>query len=126
VKSKYHIVILSNSPGRLSLLTEALEAAGECRLERCHLLPAAQELISRKTPDLVVVDETVDDQGSLSVARQLVMTNAMVNLAVVSRLPAEEFHQAAEGLGIMAQLPVEPSAADGARLLVLLGKMSAP
>ena len=43
-------------------------------------------------------------------------TPALINLAVVSSLSGEEFHEASEGLGILAQVPPEPTAADGKML----------
>jgi hypothetical protein len=52
-----------------------------------------------------------------------VMANPMANLAVVSDLAAEAFHEAGEGLGIMAQLSPQGSAEDADRLLGLLANM---
>jgi hypothetical protein len=44
------------------------------------------------------------------------MTNAMINLAVVSSLSHEDFHEASEGLGILVQLPPSPGEEDGSKL----------
>jgi hypothetical protein len=45
------------------------------------------------------------------------MVNAMVNTAVMSSLLGQQFHEASEGLGVLARLPLEPSAVDAANLL---------
>ena len=41
---------------------------------------------------------------------------SLVLLAVVSALDAKAFHEAAEGLGILAPVPARPTAADGTAL----------
>jgi hypothetical protein len=48
---------------------------------------------------------------------ELLMVNAMVNTAVVSPLSDQEFHEASEGLGVLARLPLMPDKRDAARLL---------
>lgn len=123
VENKRYIIILSNTPQPMPTLTQALESGCQCRLEVCRSISLALERLSGTTPDLVVVDETVDGQAGLAAARQLVMANPMANLAVVSDLAAEAFHEAGEGLGIMAQLSPQGSAEDADRLLGLLANM---
>jgi hypothetical protein len=44
-------------------------------------------------------------------AEKVVMTHPMVNCALASRLSEHEFHEASEGLGILMQLPLEPTGA---------------
>lgn len=39
-------------------------------------------------------------------------------------MPEEDFHEATEGLGILTALPLQPDAADAARLLQLLDKLA--
>ena len=67
-------------------------------------------------PTFAVLDQGLAAGEPLALATKLVMVNAMVNLAVVSSLGAEEFHEASEGLGILAPVPENPAAADGAAL----------
>jgi hypothetical protein len=45
----------------------------------------------------------------LDLVRRLLPINALINTAVISDLPPETFHEASEGLGIMAQLPPNPT-----------------
>jgi hypothetical protein len=72
----------------------------------------------------MIVDEEVDGLSNLDIARHVVMTNAMVNLAVVSPLSPEDFHEASEGLGILAQLPQSPGEDDASRLLEAIRQVS--
>ncbi|MDQ1331705.1 MAG: hypothetical protein QG578_1973 [Thermodesulfobacteriota bacterium] len=66
---------------------------------------------------LIVIDEKVDGQPGLYIAKEMIKVNAMANLSLVSDLNPEEFHEASEGLGILAQLPIEPDAKDAVPLL---------
>jgi YesN/AraC family two-component response regulator len=67
----------------------------------------ALELISDTSFDLVVTDETLKDMTGLELAEKMLSVNPMINCAAVSELSAEAFHEASEGLGILAQLPRE-------------------
>lgn len=68
------------------------------------------------------------DLGPEADARRAVMdlllVNAAVPTAVLSPMPEEDFHEATEGLGILTALPLQPDAADAARLLQLLDKLA--
>lgn len=83
----------------------------------------ALDSLSPALPDLIIIDEEVEKTPGLVIARAILMKNAMVNQAVVSRLSSEEFHEASEGLGIMAQLPPEPDAVQAKIVLEILEKM---
>jgi hypothetical protein len=49
--------------------------------------------------------------------KKLLSINPMINCAAVSPLPHEAFHEASEGLGVLAQLPVAPGKPDAEKLL---------
>ena len=51
--------------------------------------------------------------------------NALVHTAVVTDMAEEAFHDAMEGLGILASLPTEPGAYDASRLVHLLNEIQA-
>ncbi|MDP3427604.1 MAG: hypothetical protein Q8S17_09545, partial [Humidesulfovibrio sp.] len=76
----------------------------------------AKATLKALPPTFAVLDEGLRGGQALDLARQIIQTNAMINLAVVSKLPHEEFHEASEGLGILAQVPGDPTAADGLAL----------
>ena len=63
---------------------------------------------SGTTIDLVVADEGLGDMTGLELAGKILSVNPMINCASVSRLSPEEYHEASEGLGVLAQLPIKP------------------
>jgi len=67
-------------------------------------------------PQFLVLDQGLAEGAPLELALKALMVNAMVNLAVVSSLGEEEFHEASEGLGILAPVSVNPGGADGSAL----------
>ena len=58
--------------------------------------------------DLVVIDTVVGDMTGLDLAEKMLSVNPMINCTVVSLLTSKEFHEASEGLGLLAQLPENP------------------
>ena len=77
----------------------------------------ALEMLADTTVDLVLTDESLGDMSGLEFVAQLVAINPMTNCAAVSSLSPKAYHEASEGLGILMQLPPEPGAADGQRLM---------
>jgi len=84
----------------------------------------AIDSLSGTMPDLVIIDEIVNGISGMKIARDILMKNAMLNQVLVSSLSPEEFHEASEGLGIMAQLPPQPDASQAKTVLEILAKMS--
>ena len=74
--------------------------------------------------DLIIIDENLDERSGLSIAKDLIRVNALAQLALVSELSPEKFHEAAEGLGILAKLPPYPDENDAERLLNALAVLS--
>ena len=83
----------------------------------------ALEMLADTTVDLVLTDESLGDMSGLEFVAQLVAINPMTNCAAVSSLSPKAYHEASEGLGILMQLPPEPGAADGQRLLTHLNQI---
>jgi len=74
--------------------------------------------------DLIIIDEKLDDRSGLSIAKDMIRVNALAQLALVSELSPEEFHEAAEGLGVLARIPPHPDEAAAQRLLNALAAFS--
>ena len=83
----------------------------------------ALDMLSGSPLDLVVVDEKLGDMTGIEFIEALVSVNPMINCAAVSPLPSDEFHEVSEGLGILAQLPVQLGAKDAEDLLKLLNHL---
>jgi CheY-like chemotaxis protein len=73
--------------------------------------------VSAQRFDLVITDEKLSDMTGLVFAEKLVMLNPMVYCAAVSALSEEAFHEASEGLGVLAKLPPLPGKMEAQTLL---------
>ncbi len=80
--------------------------------------------VQRQAPHLVVVDAPTQEQARQDVIG-IMRVNALVHTAVVTDMAEEAFHDAMEGLGILASLPAEPGADDASRLVRLLNEIQA-
>ena len=98
-------------------LAEGLVSDPEVRLEQVSSGEAALGAVRTDSPHLVIIDSPLPDMEPLHVVQKLLMVNAMVNTAVVSPLSDHEFHEASEGLGVLAHLPLAPGKSDAAELL---------
>ena len=111
------VLIVTSCPDNFSELAAGLSNQEPVSIVWADSMTAALAAVSGKAVDLAVIDESVGDQPGFKIATRILMKNALVNLAVVSRLSPETFHDTAEGLGIMAQLPPKPDAGQ-AKMLV--------
>jgi DNA-binding response OmpR family regulator len=77
-------------------------------------------------PDLLIVDARIEGRDGFDLCRQVLQVDAFVNMAAVSDLDDDEFHEASEGLGLIGRLPSRPAVEDFERLLDLLAGISPP
>ncbi|MEE4608351.1 MAG: response regulator [Desulfobacteraceae bacterium] len=77
-------------------------------------------------PDLLIVDTRIDGRDGFDLCRKVLQVDAFVNMAAVSDLDDDEFHEASEGLGLVGRLPSRPDVGDLERLLDLLDGVSPP
>ena len=75
---------------------------------REEALAAARDMASL----LVVLDGRMDGVGGKQLLMDIIHVNAMINSAVLGDMPEDQFHEEMEGLGILLQLPLKPTAAD--------------
>lgn len=119
------ILLIGENKTLLSSTTDLLEQHGECKHQVVHSGDAAFEVLQKESLKLVIIDEKVEGEKGIELAETIVSRNPMLNLAIISDLPADDFHEATEGLGIMAQLPAEPSLEDVQLLLKKLREILA-
>ena len=105
---KLLIVTSNNDP--FSTFAASLDAQADIALDWAASGADAISRISQTPVDLVVVNEHLEDMPGLEFIEKMLSINPMINSAVVSSLTSEEFHEASEGLGILAQLPLLPDA----------------
>ncbi|OIQ49968.1 Response regulator receiver domain protein [Pseudodesulfovibrio hydrargyri] len=76
----------------------------------------ALDRVASKAPALVVIDEGLPDHKPLDLVREIMMVSAMTLTAVVTSMSEEQFHEEAEGYGVLMPLPTTPGAQDGVEL----------
>ena len=121
------IVLVTPEPNHFQDLAKELESNTQVRINWTTSRAEAIETASKEMPELMIIDAHVDNISGLdNLVRELIMVHAGIHLAVVSNLSAEEFHEASEGLGILAQLTPNPDASAAKHLLSQLERLQAP
>jgi CheY-like chemotaxis protein len=113
----HKLLLVSPNKGSLSGLASALAKHGDVDLSWAESGGKALNMVSDAAFDLVVTDERLGDMTGLELAGKLLSVNPMINCAAVSPLSSEDFHEASEGLGLMAQLPIQPGREQAGELL---------
>jgi len=113
----YKLLLVTTNKDSLSALASALEKHSEADLSWAESGGKALEIASDIPVDLVVTDEKLGDMTGLQLAFKLLSINPMINCAAVSSLSHDDFHEASEGLGLLAQLPFQPGAEQTEALL---------
>jgi len=111
------LLLVSPNKASLSGLASALVEHGDVDLSWAESGEKALDIASDTAIDLVVTDERLGDMTGLEFAGRLLSVNPIINCASVSHLSPENFHEVSEGLGLMAQLPIQPSKEDAEKLL---------
>ncbi len=117
------LLLVSPDKDSLSGLASALEKDDNVDLSWAESGAGALEIVSDTVVDLVVTDEELGDMSGIEFARRLLSVNPMINCASVSSLSSEDFHEASEGLGLLAQLPVRPDGGEAKNLLQRLSNI---
>ena len=120
------IVLATPRPERFRSFTEALSSDPQVRMDQVGSGADAVSGVRASSPHLVIIDHELPDIKPLTLVTELLMVNAMVSTAMVSPLSEQEFHEAAEGLGILARLPLEPGGSDAVELLRKLREVLGP
>ena len=111
------ILLVSPDKDAFSELSSALAQHDDVDLSWAECGATALRNISEITVDLIITDEKLGDMTGLAFAGKLLAVNPMINCAILSCLSPKKFHEASEGLGLMAQLPVKPGKAQAEALL---------
>ncbi len=88
-----------------------------------HQLDSGQQalaLVGQEKIDVVVVAEELSDSDGLSFVKDLTKKYPLINCAMISSLPHDEFHEETEGLGVFMQLPLNPGAKETEQMMGLL------
>lgn len=112
-----HILLVSIRRERIRPFTGGLSSDPEICLDHAASGTEALTAIDAKCPQLVIIDSELPDTDPLGLVKKIIRVNAMVNTAVMSALLDHEFHEAAEGLGILLRLPLDPGPREADSLL---------
>lgn len=120
------MLLVTPAPANSLHFANSLSAVCGGPIMRAGDCPEALQKVSRHKPSLVIVDENLRGMPALEFIRRLFSQDAFVNVAVMSNLPEEEFHEAYEGLGILAQLPPRPGRREAQELLAKYRQVALP
>lgn len=124
------VLLVTATPGSFAPFAAALRGEGDVITSRTATGAQALHEAAQEPPDLVVVDSNVKDMDARELVSRLIAANAMINTAVVSKLPPEQFHEHFEGLGVLGQLPPRPGWSQALKILGCLrqvkGQMADP
>lgn len=111
------ILLVSARQEALLSFVEGFSSDTDVHLEKVASGAEALSAVRTAPPQLAVIDVGLPDTEPLPLVQELLTVNAMVNTAVLSPLTEEEFHEASEGLGILAHLPLQPGKSDAVELV---------
>jgi DNA-binding response OmpR family regulator len=117
-----HALLVCADPGVFSQ-TASVFAENNISTVRVESGAKALIMVREQSFDFIIADEILPDMTGLDFAKRLISINPMLNLALISSLSSEEFHEAGEGLGIMMQLPKSPDPSDVLKLLTHVNKI---
>ena len=117
------ILLVTSEREPFSEFAKMLKQKDDVELSWASTGQEALEAISDNPVDLVIVNENIGDMTGIEFMKNLLAINPMINCAAVSPLSHEDFHEASEGLGVLAQLPVSPSKLDVENLLKRLNDL---
>ncbi|MEA2115495.1 MAG: response regulator [Thermodesulfobacteriota bacterium] len=115
-----NIILVSSREKALVPFVEALKSDQDIKLNMFDTGAAVLTQVQHQAPHLVIIDDHLDDQAPLDLVSELLQLNAMINIAMVSTMDDDAFHEATEGLGLLPRLPSPPDAADASPLLTRL------
>ncbi len=115
-----NIILVSSNKKALDPFVEALKSYQDIKLIVFDTGAAVLTQVRHQAPHLVIIDDHLDDQAPLDLVSEVLQLNAMVNVAMVSTMDDDAFHEATEGLGLLPRLPSPPEAADASTLLTRL------
>lgn len=120
---KRSILLQTGRPAVFAPFVAELERLG-CTVTTVADAASCKGCVQRQAPHLVVVDAPTQEQARQEVIG-IMRVNALVHTAVVTDMAEEIFHDAMEGLGILASLSPAPGVDDAHRLVQLLNELQA-
>jgi hypothetical protein len=122
----FHVLIATNNADQFGALVTGLEKREPAWVfDWAGSVEEIERRVSTGATGILILDEKVQGVSNLQVARKMVVVNPMIHMVLVSALSHADFHEASEGLGILAQLPPNPDQDDAEKLLEAIRKVQA-
>ncbi len=112
-----HILLVCIREEAVRAITEGLSSYPGVKVEVRGSGAEALQFVRLNPPQLAIIDLELPDMEAMVLVQELLTVNAMVNTALLSPLSDKEFHEATEGLGVLARLPPLPRPGDVAEML---------
>jgi DNA-binding NtrC family response regulator len=122
--SMHRILIVTPNRSRLAEFAQTLIENQDFQVAWVDCGQAAIADVMKHPPLGVIIDENLLDIPGIDLVRRILPINALINTVVISDLAPEAFHEASEGLGIMAQLPPNPTESDALLIMTRLKRMN--
>ena len=119
-----HILLAGREHDVLARFGAALCEIGQVDITQVDSAAETLKAVDAGGIDLVVVGQSLADTLPVDFIMRLLRQNAMINCAMISAMEQDAFHEATEGLGILMQLPSNPSGDDAAVLLDKIESLS--
>lgn len=113
------IFFVTGETGEFDAFKEGLPEDWDNSLGSCSTREFGLSIVKNNPVDVVVVGSDLRDCGSLDFTKELMKEYPLVNCAMVSGLPHDEFHEVTEGYGLFMQLPQQPGVKDASKMIEL-------
>lgn len=113
------ILIITREKERFSILSKHLETMGYF-VSWADSAENGLQAITVDPPAISIIDEIVDGQTCFDLAKKVIEKNVFINLVLVSELLETIFHDTAEGLGILAHIPLTPDSGHAEKIITAL------
>jgi DNA-binding response OmpR family regulator len=119
------ILLVSKGSASLADLADELIKRKEFDVMQVKSGEEALSLVRENRADVVIAAEVLSDGLALPFVQDLMRKHPMINCAMISSLPPEDFHELTEGLGLFMQLPINPGAEEADKMVQFLDSISA-
>jgi DNA-binding response OmpR family regulator len=119
------ILLVSKGSASLADLADELIKRKEFDVMQVKSGEEALSLVRENRADVVIAAEVLSDGLALPFVQELMRKHPLINCAMISSLPPEDFHELTEGLGLFMQLPINPGAEEADKMVQFLDSISA-
>jgi DNA-binding NarL/FixJ family response regulator len=120
-----HFLLAANDDHALEFFAAELGKEKLITIHHAHSGREAFSLINTEKIEVVIAAQELGDSDGLTFVKKLARKHPLINCAMVSALPPDEFHEETEGLGLFMQLPQNPGAKEVARMMEILKSIDA-